>query len=314
MLLGSIHVGPNEETRAMKDEVFPGSSASSGQLVVVATPIGNLGDLSPRALSLLESADAVYCEDTRHSRTLFSAHGVTPRHRLLALHEHNEASLGAEVAARVGRGELVVLISDAGTPGISDPGSRVVAAVIAAGGRVSTAPGPTAVIAALSISGLASDRFVMEGFLGRKAGERAQRYEGWRREERTIVFYESPQRLATTLGELASVFPDRRVAVARELTKLHEEVLRGSLRDVSGLVARREILGEIVVVLEGAATGEPVSDEVVAAALRERRSSGRSLRDAVADVVEELGVARRETYALALRLRAVEGVEVEGVE
>lgn len=275
-----------------------------GQLMVVATPIGNLGDLSPRALSLLTQADAVYCEDTRHSRTLFSAHGVTPRHRLHALHEHNEVAASVEVIDRVARGELVVLICDAGTPGISDPGAKVVAAVLDAGLRVSTAPGPTALIGALSISGLPTERFVMEGFVARKAGERALRYETWRREERTIVFYESPQRLASTMGELANVFADRRVAVVRELTKVHEEVLRGSVADVAALLARREILGEIVVVLEGAPPRAAVGDDVVAAALVENLEHGLSVRDAVARVVDELGVAHRETYAMALRLRA----------
>jgi 16S rRNA (cytidine1402-2'-O)-methyltransferase len=302
MLVGSIHVEPNEESRVMNDDPAP-----RGQLMVVATPIGNLGDLSPRALALLENADVVYCEDTRHSRTLFSAHGITPRHRLHALHEHNEVATSVEIVERIARGELVVLICDAGTPGISDPGAKVVAAVVQAGLVVSTAPGPTAIIGALSVSGLATDRFVMEGFLGRKAGERAKSYETWQREERTIVFYESPQRLATTLTELAEVFGERRVAVVRELTKLHEEVLRGSVADVASAVARREILGEIVVVLEGAPPQEPVSAAVVAAALGENLSRGMTLRDAVADVVEELGVARRETYALALRLRADPG-------
>lgn len=275
-----------------------------GRLMVVATPIGNLGDLSPRALSLLAEADAVYCEDTRHSRTLFSAHGISPRHRLLALHEHNEVVASIEVIERVARGELVVLISDAGTPGISDPGARVVAAVLEAGLVVSTAPGPTAVIGALSISGLPTDRFVMEGFVGRKSGERALSYEAWRREERTIVFYESPQRLATTMGEVARLFPERRVAVVRELTKLHEEVLRGRVADVAEVLARREILGEIVVVLEGSGERRAVSDDVVAAALVENLERGVSVRDAVAHVVDELGVAHRETYEMALRLRA----------
>ncbi len=299
MLVGPTSVEPNEEMTVSND-----SPVVRGRLMVVATPIGNLGDLSPRALALLTEAEAVYCEDTRHSRTLFSANGVRPRHRLLALHEHNEASQCDEVIERISRGELVVLVSDAGTPGISDPGARVVAAVVAAGLDVSTAPGPTAVIAALSISGLDTERFVMEGFLGRKAGERALRYESWRREERTIVFYESPQRLATTLSELAERFADRRVAVVRELTKLHEEVVRGTVSEVSAAMSAREILGEVVVVLEGACAPAPHSDAVVDAALKEQLERGLSVRDAVAHVVEQLGVAHRETYARALGLRA----------
>ena len=281
-------------------------TAARGQLVIVATPIGNLGDLSSRALGLLVSADAVYCEDTRHSRTLFSAHGLTPRHRLMSLHEHNEMAISVEVIERVARGELVVLISDAGTPGISDPGAKVVAEVVNAGLDVSTAPGPSAVIAALSVSGLPTERFVMEGFLGRKVGERARVYATWNREPRTIVFYESPQRVATTVTELAALFPDRRVAIARELTKLHEEVVRGTLSEVAALLDSREMMGEIVVVLEGAPASAPVGEAAVAIALRERLAQGATVRDAVGEVVQELGVSRRETYALALSLRASE--------
>jgi 16S rRNA (cytidine1402-2'-O)-methyltransferase len=210
-----------------------------GELVLVATPLGNLGDLSVRALDLFRRADVIYCEDTRHSRTLFSANDIPAGGRLQALHEHNEVAQSAKVVARVAAGELVVLISDAGTPGISDPGRRVAAAVIDAGLRVSTAPGPSAVIAALSVSGLTTDRFVMEGFLSRKSGERAKRYEEWASEERTIVFYESPQRVSAVVGELAELFPDRRVALARELTKLHEEVIRGTLAELSAELPAR---------------------------------------------------------------------------
>jgi 16S rRNA (cytidine1402-2'-O)-methyltransferase len=279
------------------------SDASSGQLVVVATPIGNLGDISRRALELLASADVVYCEDTRHSSTLFSAHAIAVNRRLRALHEHNEASLCAEVVERVRDGQLVVLICDAGTPGISDPGSRVVAAVADAGLVVSTAPGPAAVIAALTISGLASDRFVMDGFVPRKAGERDALYEKWAREERTIVFYESPQRLAATLGELAKRFPDRSVAVAREITKLHEEVIRGTLEQVAAIIAERDVLGEIVVVLSGAPEAPAIGEETVRAALAEQLASGASVRDAVSFVADSLGVAHRGVYQLALALR-----------
>lgn len=277
---------------------------TAGELVVVATPIGNLGDLSPRALSLLASADAVYCEDTRHSRTLFSANGILPKERPHALHQHNEAAQCAEICRRIGEGQTVVLISDAGTPGISDPGALVVQAVIAAGLRVTTAPGPTAVIAALSISGLPTDRFVMEGFLPRRGSERTQRLEEFATETRTIVFYESPQRLVATLRDLEEIMGSRRVAVVREITKLHEEVLRGTLADVVHSLAERELVGEIVVVLEGAAMRAPVSTDVVRAALVEQLALGHSVRDCVASVVAALGVNHRDTYELALALRA----------
>jgi 16S rRNA (cytidine1402-2'-O)-methyltransferase len=288
----------------MDVQVSASSDPSGGQLVVVATPLGNLGDISRRALELLATADVVYCEDTRHSSTLFSAHGIAVNRRLRALHEHNEASLCAEIVERVRAGQVVVLISDAGTPGISDPGSRVVAAVAGAGLVVTTAPGPAAVIAALTISGLATDRFVMDGFVARKAGERDLLYARWSREERTIVFYESPQRLAVTLAELAARFPERRVVVAREITKLHEEVIRGTLEEVAVLMAEREVLGEVVVVLEGAPEAAPTSDEMVRAALDDQLASGSSVRDAVAFVAESLGVAHRGVYQLALELRA----------
>lgn len=278
-----------------------------GQLVVVATPLGNLGDISRRALELLASADVVYCEDTRHSSTLFSAHDIPVNRRLRALHQHNEASQCQEIVGRVSAGEVVVLISDAGTPGISDPGSRVVAAVAAAGLVVTTAPGPAAVIAALTISGLATERFAMEGFVPRKAGERQLLYGQWMHEARTIVFYESPQRLATTLAELAVHFAERRIAVAREITKLHEEVVRGTVLEVANLLRTREVLGEIVVVLEGAPEAAPVDSGTIRAALAEQLASGRSVRDAVSFVADTMAVPRRSVYQLALELRAGKG-------
>ena len=274
-----------------------------GQLVLVATPLGNLGDLSPRALEFFRRADVIYCEDTRHSRVLFSANGIASGGRLQALHEHNEVAQSEHGVTRVREGQLVVLSSDAGTPGISDPGTRVVAAVATAGLRVSTAPGPSAVVAALSISGLPTERFVMEGFFPRKGNDRARLVASWAEEERTIVFYESPQRLVGVLSELAQTFPDRRVAVVRELTKLHEEVIRGTTREVAAVLEQRVILGEIVVVLEG---GEPVidvDDELVRLALREQFSSGVSTRVAVDFVSETLGASHRVVYQMALEVK-----------
>ena len=295
MLLGRACREPNEENNV--DEV------KAGQLVLVATPLGNLGDLSRRALELFAAADVIYCEDTRHSRVLFSAHDIPTGGRLRSLHEHNEAAECAQIVARVRAGELVVLISDAGTPGISDPGSRVVAAVVDAGLVVTTAPGPSAVIAALSISGLPTERFAMEGFLSRKSSERITSYEQWAREERTIVFYESPQRLKAVLHELAALFPTRRVAIAREMTKLHEEVVRGTLLDVAERTDQRDVKGEIVVVLDGVSLMPDVDVVVVREALVEQFSVGASTRDAVDFVAEVLGVARREVYQLALEIR-----------
>ena len=283
------------------------SEATKGQLVIVATPLGNLGDISRRALELFEIADVIYCEDTRRSSTLFSANSIPVNGRLRALHEHNEASLCAQVVDQVATGHVVVLISDAGTPGISDPGSRVVAAVVAAGLEVTTAPGPSAVIAALSVSGLSSERFTMEGFLPRKAGERERLYNQWLREERTIVFYESPQRVVATLREMSATLGPRRVAVARELTKVHEEVVRGTVEAVAQQLDRHEVLGEVVVVLEGSNEVEVIDDEVVREALREQVSHGASTRDAVSFVAESFGVAHRVVYQMALDLRSGDG-------
>jgi 16S rRNA (cytidine1402-2'-O)-methyltransferase len=286
---------PNEEIDV--DET------QAGALVLVATPLGNLGDLSARAIELFRTANVIYCEDTRHSRVLFSANDIATGGRLESLHEHNEVAQSARIVERVRAGEMVVLISDAGTPGISDPGSRAVEAVVAAGLRVSTAPGPSAVIAALTVSGLATERFVMEGFVPRKAGERAERYGDWAREARTIVFYESPQRVSTTLGELANVLPDRRVAVVRELTKIHEEVIRGTVFEVARILRERAVLGEIVVVLEGAPEAPRVNDGVILAALEEQWDEGSTTRDAVDFVAEALAIARRDVYQLALEAR-----------
>src|ERR1700722_16362196 len=261
---------PNEET------TMDNTQTTVGQLVLVATPLGNLGDISRRALELLETADVIYAEDTRRSSTLFSAHSIPVNGRLRALHDHNEASLCDQVVAQVAGGQTVVVISDAGTPGISDPGARVVAAVAAAGLMVTTAPGPSAVVAALTISGLPTERFAMEGFLPRKAGEREALYAQWLHEPRTIVFYESPQRLAVTLSEMAVAFASRRLCVAREITKLHEEVLRGTVAEIPDMLHGRELLGEIVVVLEGNPEVEVIDDELIRAALRDQIDEGTS--------------------------------------
>ncbi len=281
-------------------------AGGSGALVVVATPIGNLEDLSPRARAVLESAHAIYCEDTRRTRVLLSAFGLSPRGRLRSLREHNEMAQSAEVIELVAAGSVVALASDAGTPGISDPGRRVVAAVAEAGLVVTTTPGPSAVVAALSVSGLETERFVMEGFVPRRAGERRSRFADWAREGRTIVFYESPQRLVATLAELAALYGDRRVVVARELTKLHEELVRGTLAEVAGHWAEGEVRGEVVVVLAGAEPTElPAS--VIREALEAHLGTGASVRDAVGAVASELGVAHRIAYDVALEIRSERG-------
>ena len=276
---------------------------STGSLVLVATPIGNLGDLSPRALSALESADLICCEDTRRTRTLLSAMDLRAAGRLVSLHEHNERDRTASVLDAVAQGKAVVVVSDAGTPGISDPGSRLVKAALDAGLHVSTVPGPSAVLAALVISGLTTDRFVMEGFLPRRGPERTKQIASLRGEERTCVLFESPRRLWATLVELAEALGDSRQAVvARELTKIHEETLRGSLAELARNLEGVEVRGEVVLLLAGAEPleGAVIDDEAILSAVRRARENGASLRDAAAMVAEALGVQRRRVYELAL--------------
>jgi 16S rRNA (cytidine1402-2'-O)-methyltransferase len=273
-----------------------------GALVLVATPIGNLGDLSPRAQRELEAADVVACEDTRRTGRLLQLSGIRAR-ALLTVNDHTEAAAVREVLRRLEAGERVVVVSDAGTPGISDPGERLVRAAAREGHEVVVVPGPSAAIAALVASGLPTGRFVFEGFLPRKGAARTDRLRSLAAEPRTIVLYEAPHRIARTLEDLAGAFgADRRVAVGRELTKLHEEVWRGTLGE--GIVwASDHPPGEMVVVVDGAPEASPADDDEIRTALRVELGSGASARDAAAHVAAELGVARRRAYELAIQLR-----------
>ena len=224
-----------------------------GTLHVVATPIGNLGDLSPRALDILRSVSAICAEDTRHTRQLLSHFGL--ERPLLALHQHNEDAQAAQLVARLLAGESLALVSDAGTPLVSDPGFRLVSAARAAGVRVSPVPGACAAIAALSVAGLPSDRFVFEGFLPAKSGARRERLSRLASETRTLMFYESAHRIEETLEDMASVLgPARRAVIARELTKLFETVLDGTLSALHARVSTDadQRKGEFVVIVEGA--------------------------------------------------------------
>ncbi len=273
-----------------------------GALVLVATPIGNLGDLSPRAVEALRDADVIACEDTRRTGRLLAHAGVRAR-SLIVVNDHNEPAAVRDVLARLDRGEQVAIVTDAGTPGISDPGERLVAAAAAAGHVVTIVPGPSAAIAALVASGLPTGRFVFEGFLPRTGAARRSRLAELAQERRTVVLYEAPHRLARTLTDLAAAFgPDRRVAVARELTKLHEELWRGSLDGAVAWVAAREPRGEIVIVVDGAPPPPPVADDTVIAELQSALAGGASTRDAAAAVASRLGVSRRRAYQLATHL------------
>lgn len=268
-------------------------------LLVVATPIGNLGDLSPRAADALGRADAIACEDTRRVRRLLGHAGI-PAPELIVVNDHTEAGSIRRITELLGAGATVVLTSDAGTPLVSDPGLLVVRAAIDAGVGVEVIPGPTAAIAGLVLSGFATDRFCVEGFLPRKGAARTERLRQVAGEERTVVLYEAPHRLVRTIGDLLSVCgADRRVALARELTKLHEEVWRGTLGAAKHLLEKEPPRGEYVVVLEGAPRRE-VSDDVVVDAVTALIGEGMSRRDAVAAASEALGVASNRVYRLAL--------------
>ncbi|TPW72988.1 16S rRNA (cytidine(1402)-2'-O)-methyltransferase [Schumannella sp. 10F1B-5-1] len=268
-------------------------------IILAATPIGNLGDASRRLVEALENAETIAAEDTRTAVQLMRALGVENRPRLVALHEHNEVERSAELIEAARESDLLVL-TDAGMPAISDPGFAIVTAAIAADVTVTALPGPSAVLTALALSGLPTDRFAFEGFLPRKGRVAALRPLAG--EQRTLVFFESPHRLGAALADLAEALgADRPAAVCRELTKLHEEVARGTLADLAERFAEGA-RGEIVVVVGGAApvAADPDTavDEVVALA-----ADGIRLKDAAAQVAEATGLSRRDLYEAALRRR-----------
>jgi 16S rRNA (cytidine1402-2'-O)-methyltransferase len=276
----------------------------------VATPIGNLGDLSPRAVETLAAADAIACEDTRRIRRLLTHAGIRAP-ALLVVNEHTESRNVDDVLRRVARGERVAVVTDAGMPGISDPGQRLVAAAVAAGHRVEVVPGPSAATAALAISGLPTGRFAFEGFLPRKGSARTERLAAVASEPRTVVLYESPHRLVRTLVDLERVVGgDRQVAIARELTKLHEEVWRGPLAGARGWAEDGTPRGEFVIIVSGAPPDAVADDDRVAAEVQAELARGASARDAAAVVAARLGVSRRRAYAAATR-RSPEGGPVE---
>lgn len=270
-------------------------------IILAATPIGNLGDASPRLRELLGSAGIVAAEDTRHTAQLLRLLGIEHRPELVALHDHNEHDRAAALVERAER-EDVVLVSDAGMPTVSDPGFRVVQLAAERGVDVTAIPGPSAVITALAVAGLPTDRFAFEGFLPRKAGERTRSLAALAADRRTLVFFESPNRLAASLADLAAAFGDTRpAAVCRELTKLHEEVRRGSLAELAAW-ASEGVRGEIVVVV-GGAPEQAASPEQALVEVQQRVAGGERLKDASRAVAEATGLSSRELYAAALAAR-----------
>lgn len=265
----------------------------SGRLYVVATPIGNLADITLRALRVLSDVEVIAAEDTRTTRKLLAHHGITTP--LVSYHEHNEVVRTPELLARLVAGESVAVVSEAGTPSISDPGYRLVEASIDAGVAVEPIPGASAVLAALVVSGLPTDSFVFEGFLPRRGGERRRRLEALAGERRTLVVFESPHRVDSSLGDMLAVLGDRRAALCRELTKLHEEVRRAPLSELLASVERSPVKGELVIVVDGAPDVTPDIDGALTEAL-ERMDAGQSVREATRAVAEERGVPRRALY------------------
>lgn len=274
--------------------------------MLVATPIGNLGDLSPRALAALRDADAVLCEDSRVTGGLLARQGIAAT--MIPLHEHNEAAQAPRLVERMAAGESFALVSDAGTPLVSDPGYRLVRAAIAAGILVSAVPGPNAAVMALALSGLPPHPFLFLGFLPARAGPRTAELSRLRGIERaglsaTLVLYEAPHRLAEALSALAEALgPERPAAVARELTKRFEEVRRGTLGDLAAHYAAAEARGEICILVGPAPEEAAAGAADIDAALRAALAGGMSLRDAAASVAAATGVKKREVYARALAL------------
>jgi 16S rRNA (cytidine1402-2'-O)-methyltransferase len=273
-----------------------------GTLHVIATPIGNLEDVTLRALATLRATEVLYAEDTRRTRILLDRHGIAVRAR--SLHAHNEAERCAEALEALAEGRRVALVSDAGTPTVSDPGARLVAEAVAAGHEVVALPGASAVLTALVVSGLPATPFTFVGFLPRRGRERSELLDSLRARTETLVLFESPQRVGETLAELAEVFGARRACVARELTKLHEEAARGTLAELAARFAEGA-RGEITLVVEGAsaAAEPPPSEDALRARIATLLAKGLSPRDAADVLRAETRLPRRELYGLALAVK-----------
>ena len=281
------------------------SDPGRGVLVLAASPIGDPADASPRLRAELARADVIAAEDTRRLRRLLQALEVRPAGHVVSYYDANEAVRAAELVDRLEAGARVLVITDAGMPGVSDPGYRVVAAAIAAAIRVTVVPGPSAVLAALAVSGLPVDRFCFEGFLPRKPGERERRLRELAAEPRTLVFFEAPHRLAAMLDALVGVFgADRAAAVCRELTKTYEEVRRGPLAELAAWAV--DVRGEITVVVAGAATrsGAELSGAELAARVADREAAGQPRKEAIAAVAAEVGRAKREVFDAVVAAKA----------
>jgi 16S rRNA (cytidine1402-2'-O)-methyltransferase len=273
-----------------------------GILYIVATPIGNLEDITLRAIRTLKEADVIAAEDTRHTQVLLKHFAInTP---LTSFHEHNERAKTAQLVTRLERGESIALVSDAGTPAISDPGYRLVVAAIGAGIRVIPIAGPSALIAALSAAGLPTDGFDFRGFLPARKQERRSKLQELRDGRYTMVFYETPHRLQESLDDVREILGDRRMVLAREVTKLHEEFLRGRISEVIGEVSRREIRGEMTLVIEGCSDSNAASEEALVDEIDKLKGEGMRIKEIAEIIGEKYGYSKREIYRLALGKKA----------
>jgi 16S rRNA (cytidine1402-2'-O)-methyltransferase len=279
-------------------------AAAAGALYVVATPIGNLRDITLRALDVLKSVDLVAAEDTRKTARLLAHFGL--KAPLISYHEHNEAARTPDLVHRLQQGESIALVTNAGTPGVSDPGYRLVTAAANAGLRLVPVPGVTAAAAALSVSGLATDAFVFEGFLPKKAGPRLRRIKALASDARTVILYESPQRIIALIEELIAGFGDRQAVLAREMTKLHEEFIRGRLSDLlAALRNRAEVKGECTLLIAGRTDTGPSSWDAAREDLRRELQSGsRGLSELAREVAHLHGLPRQAAYAEAMKIKA----------
>ncbi|MCQ9384502.1 16S rRNA (cytidine(1402)-2'-O)-methyltransferase [Brevibacterium sp. 50QC2O2] len=281
----------------------PSSAAPRAALVLVGTPIGNLADASPRMRAEIEGADLIAAEDTRRFLGLAQRLGLAHTKNVVSVFDHNEQTKAADVVAAIRHGKRVVLLTDAGMPAVSDPGYHVVKAVAGAGLPVTSAPGPSAVFTALALSGLPSDRFTFEGFVPRKSGERARLFAELAHERRTMVFFESPHRIAATLDDLAQAFgPERAMTISRELTKTYEEVLRGTIADLAAEAADG-LRGELTLVVAGF-VGRTSAPEDHVAAVAELVEAGLRAKDAAARIAKDAGLKTREVYEAYLADKA----------
>ncbi len=273
----------------------------AGVLYIVATPIGNLEDITLRALRVLKEVDLIAAEDTRHTKGLLAHYGIpTP---LTSCHEHNEKAKAHALVERLERGEKIALLSDAGTPLVSDPGYRLVREAITAGIRVVPVPGPSALTAILSASGLAVESFIFEGFLPAKKKERREKLRKLEAESRTIVFYEAPHRLRESLEDLFEILGDREIVLGREMTKVYEEFIRGRLSEVKAEIDRREVQGEIALIVSGAEKQESPPQDRLMAEIQRLKTRGMRVKEIAEVLGEKYAYSKREVYRLALEGR-----------